>query len=224
MSQNVTVSANLSPAQSIAVAAKGQPMSQIVTVSANLSPARSIAVAAKGQPMSQNVTVSANLSPAQSIAVATLVSGSTITGAAEKAGVSRETVSRWVHRDPLFIAELQNTRAEIAAQTRCALESLGKRSVEVLRDAIQKPVIYPNKLKAACAVLKLLGADRAETVAPTTAEEVSLQLRLREDEVRRYQAQLSARDFMTGASSDPQVVSAMTGSDGRMALGTGNQR
>jgi hypothetical protein len=199
-------------------------MSQNVTVSANLSPAQAIAGVAKGRPMSQNVTVSANLSPAQSIAVAALVSGSTVSGAAEKAGVTRETVSRWVHRDPHFIAELQNTRAEIAAQTRCALESLGKRSVEVLRDAIQKPVVYANKLKAACAVLKMLGVDRAETVATTTAEEVSLQLRLREDEVRRYQAQLSLRDFMTGASSDPQAVPAMTGTDGRLALSTGDKR
>jgi transposase len=43
-----------------------------------------------------------------------LASGSTVTEAAERAGVARETVSRWVQRDPEFIAELQNRRAEMA--------------------------------------------------------------------------------------------------------------
>jgi hypothetical protein len=54
----------------------------------------------------------AKISPTQELAIAALVTGSTVTEAAEQAAVSRETVSRWVHRDPDFIAELQNTRAE----------------------------------------------------------------------------------------------------------------
>jgi transposase-like protein len=52
------------------------------------------------QTMSQNVTLSAMISAAQSLAVEALPSGSTVTEAAERAGVARETVSRWVHRDP----------------------------------------------------------------------------------------------------------------------------
>ena len=83
--------------------------------------------------MSQNVTLSTMISPAQQTAITALVSGSTVTVAAGKAGVARETVSRWLHRDPAFMAELQNSRAEMAAQTRCALESLGMPSVAVLR-------------------------------------------------------------------------------------------
>jgi hypothetical protein len=54
-----------------------------------------------GQTMSQNVTLSAMISAAQSLAVEVLASGSCVTEAVEKAGVARETVSRWVHRsDP----------------------------------------------------------------------------------------------------------------------------
>ncbi len=60
--------------------------------------------------MSQNVTLPATISAAQSLAVEALASGSTVTEAAERAGVARETVSRWVHRDPELIAELQNRR------------------------------------------------------------------------------------------------------------------
>jgi hypothetical protein len=65
--------------------------------------------------MSQKVTLSAIISPPQWLAVLSLASETSITKVAEKAGVARETVSRWVHRDPDFVAELQNTRAEIAS-------------------------------------------------------------------------------------------------------------
>jgi hypothetical protein len=53
--------------------------------------------------MSQNVTLSTRISPAQAAAIAALATGSTVTEAAQQAGVARETVSRWVHRDPDFI-------------------------------------------------------------------------------------------------------------------------
>jgi hypothetical protein len=130
------------------------------------------------------------------------VSGSTVTEAAEKAGVARETVSRWVHRDPEFIAELQNRRAEMAAQVRYALEALGKRSVAVLGDAVGKMTNPASKFKAACAVLKLLGADRADTLAATTAEEVRFRLREREDALRNGQRRLEARDDVISRSID----------------------
>ncbi|MGO9596716.1 MAG: hypothetical protein ACLP7Q_01695 [Isosphaeraceae bacterium] len=167
--------------------------------------------------MSQNVSLPARISPAQALAVAALASGSNITEAAEKAGVARKTVSRWVHGDPDFIAELQNTRAEIAAQLRCALETLGKRSIVVLREAVQNSFTPGTKLKAACAVLKLLGADRAETISPTTAEEVRLRLLEREDELRRRQCRLEANELVISRSIDvthaAEVALAATGTD-----------
>ena len=87
--------------------------------------------------MSQNVTLSTTISPAQALALQALVSGGSITKAATEAGVARETVSRWVHHDPVFLAQLQNVRAELAIQTRCALEALGMQAVGVLVDAVQ---------------------------------------------------------------------------------------
>ena len=98
--------------------------------------------------MSQNVTVSTTISLAQSLALEALVSGGSITKAAKEAGVARETVSRWVHHDPAFLAELQNIRAEIAIQTRCALESLGMRAIGVLSDAVSNQFVKPWRLKA----------------------------------------------------------------------------
>jgi hypothetical protein len=142
--------------------------------------------------MSQNVTLS-TISPAQSLALGALVSGGSITKAAKEAGVARETVSRWVHHDPVFIAEMQNARAELASQTRCALEALGTQAVGVLVSAVQNEFVKPWRLKAACAVLKMIGADRAETMPRTTAEEIQLWLQERETELEERRGKLKAR-------------------------------
>jgi hypothetical protein len=145
--------------------------------------------------MSQNVTLSAMISPAQWLALQALVSGGSITTAAKEAGVARETVSRWVHHDPVFLARLQNVRAELAIQTRCALEALGMQAVGVLANAVQDQFVKPWRLKAACAVLRMIGADRAETLPATTAEEVHVRFQEREAELLERQGKLQASEI-----------------------------
>jgi hypothetical protein len=143
--------------------------------------------------MSQKVTLS-TISPAQSAALGVLVSGGSVTKAAQQAGVARETVSRWLHHDPLFIAEMHNARAELASQTRCALEALGMQAVGVLVSAVQNEFVKPWRLKAACAVLKMIGADRAETMPRTTAEEIQVWLQEREVELDERRGKLKASE------------------------------
>jgi hypothetical protein len=143
--------------------------------------------------MSHNVTVS-TISPAQSRALGVLVSGGSVTKAAQQAGVARETVSRWLHHDPVFIAEMHNARAELASQTRCALEALGMQAVGVLVSAVGNEFVKPWRLKAACAVLKMIGADRAETMRRTTAEEMQIWLQEREAELDERRGKLRAAD------------------------------
>src|SRR3954452_21927074 len=142
--------------------------------------------------MSQNVTLSTTFSPARWLALQALVSGGSITKAATEAGVARETVSRWVHHDPVFLAQLHNVRAELAIQSRCALEALGIQAVAVLVDAVQNQFVKPWRLKAACAVLKMVGSDRAETMPATTAQEVHIRLQEREAELLERQGKLKA--------------------------------
>jgi hypothetical protein len=165
--------------------------------------------------MSHRVTLAATISPAQSFALEALVRGSTVTKAAEAAGVARETVSRWSHHDPVFIAELHNFRSDLAAQTRYALESLGMSAVAALCEALQDQSMRPTRLRAACAVLKLIGADRAETLAPTTAHEVNL--RLCEREIDRLERQAALEDIVKSSrqaydvSPDPEPVRTTMG-------------
>ena len=139
---------------------------------------------------------------------------STVTEAAQKAGVTRETVSRWMHHDPVFIAELQNTRADLALQARCALEALGTEAIAVLTAAIQNKPVTPAALRAASIVLKLLGADRGQPIVePTTPEEVLLRLREREQKNQERQAKLDAKQSEMNAqaaavAADPEPTVA----------------
>jgi hypothetical protein len=142
--------------------------------------------------MSHNVTLPEMISPVQAFAIEALASGATVTAAAEAAGVARETVSRWVHHDPVFIAELHNIQAEMAAQTRLALGTLGMRAVWTLRNALADKIVRPTNLRAACSVLKMLGADRAETLAPTTPQDVHLRFLEHEQELSERRARLDA--------------------------------
>jgi hypothetical protein len=134
------------------------------------------------------------------------VSGGSVTKAAKEAGVARETVSRWVHHDPVFLAQLQNVRAELAIQTRCALEALGLQAVGVLTDALQNQVVKPWRLRAACAVLKMVGADRAETMPATTAEEVHVRFQERDAELLERQGKLKASEANHSRSIEIEIA------------------
>src|SRR6516225_2459082 len=156
--------------------------------------------------MSQKVTLSTAISPAQALALNALVSGGSVTKAAKEAGVARQTVSRWVHHDPVFLAEVQNVRADLAIQTRCALEALGIQAVGVLANAVQDQFVKPWRLKAACAVLKMIGADRAETMPSTTAEEVHVRFQEREAELLERQGKLKACEINHSRSIEIEVA------------------
>jgi hypothetical protein len=178
--------------------------------------------------MSHNVTPQ-TISPAQSAALRFLVSGGSVTNAALQAGVARETVSRWLHHDPVFIAEMHNARAELASQTRCALEALGMQAVAVLVSAVQNEFVKPWRLKAACAVLKMIGADRAETMQRTTAEEIQVWLQEREAELDERRGKLKptevghTRPVEVPDDSGPVVAaSGPTGNPSAQLCGSGD--
>ena len=67
-------------------------------------------------------------------------------------------------------------------------------AVGVLVDAVQNQFVKPWRLKAACAVLKMVGADRAETMPATTAQEVHVRFQEREAELRECQGKLKASE------------------------------
>ena len=76
------------------------------------------------------------LNPRQHSALKALLSGSTVTEAADQVGVTRQTVSEWSHHDPDFAAELASRRAELWESIRARFEQATARAVEVLAELL----------------------------------------------------------------------------------------
>jgi hypothetical protein len=119
--------------------------------------------------MSQNSTEL--LSPAQTKAMAALLSGKSVTAAAEAAGVGRETLHRWLREDPAFQAAVGSGKAELLDAARAELRAMASEAVGTLRDLMSPNAPPAIRLKAASAILEMLGADQPEPVGPTTIEE-----------------------------------------------------
>jgi hypothetical protein len=100
----------------------------------------------------------------QITALEALLSGRSITDAAQVAGVSRTTLHRWLKDDFEFRAELNLARHALRQTALARLDSLCELSIEVLRKALETT----NDSRVALEVLKgcgVLGGDR--TIEPT---------------------------------------------------------
>ena len=78
------------------------------------------------------------LTPTQAIAVDVLDCGGTQMEAAERAGVSRVTVSRWIHNHPAFVAELNRRQVERANRVSARIDELTLRAMELVGQAIEQ--------------------------------------------------------------------------------------
>jgi hypothetical protein len=78
------------------------------------------------------------LTPTQVIAIDVLDCGGTQTEAAERAGVSRVTVSRWVHHHPAFSAELNRRMVERARRVAAQADELTLRAMALTIRAIDE--------------------------------------------------------------------------------------
>jgi hypothetical protein len=110
------------------------------------------------------------LQVSQEKAIAALLAGATVTAAAAKAGVARQTVHRWLSDDPAFIAEYNLVRREMADSVGQSLRQLSVQSVKVLKRTMTSSKTPPGlKVQVAVAVLKI-GAGPAD--GPTDIEDV----------------------------------------------------
>jgi hypothetical protein len=101
----------------------------------------------------------------QEKALVALLRGQTLTEAATTAGVSRQTVSEWLHRHPSFAAQLTARRLELREGIDRGLETAGAaavRTLVLLMDDDDSRVC----LAAARTVLELLRVEVTPPVAP----------------------------------------------------------
>ena len=116
--------------------------------------------------------LSAELSIQQETALHALMSGATQAEAAERAGVARETVWRWLQDDPEFVAALNRIRTGLAESTIDRLRLARFEAIEVLVQLLKSD--DPRlRLLAAQTVLRASGSEDLSTpIGPTDAGDV----------------------------------------------------
>jgi hypothetical protein len=117
------------------------------------------------------------LSQAQYVAITALSGGCTITQAANDAGVSRETVSRWLNHDPAFQAELNRCRAVMLQELDDGLRAMTAQAMETLENLMGASTHPELQLKAALAVLHLADGTRRR-IGPKTEAAVRAEAQL----------------------------------------------
>jgi len=93
------------------------------------------------------------LTGSQEAALGALLGGSTVTEAAEAAGVSRQTASGWLNQDPDFAAELGNRRQELWRAVGSRLEAHALKAVDRLVALLDEPD-HRIQIRAATELLK----------------------------------------------------------------------
>ena len=102
-----------------------------------------MAVKAKINHISTKSDAFGGVSPAAELAIDALISGASISEAAIAAGVSRSTLSKWLHSNPLFQGVLNQRRAEVRAERMIGLSALIGDIESAIRNALADPEITP---------------------------------------------------------------------------------
>lgn len=103
------------------------------------------------------------LSASQERALALLLAGSSITVTARVLGLTRQTVSRWVH-SPEFSREFNKQRQQVLAASMQHLTGLVGQSVQALQDGLAPGQDIGVRLRAAAIVLETVGVRHARLV------------------------------------------------------------
>jgi hypothetical protein len=133
--------------------------------------------------MRQNATdqSGSELAPNQLRALSALATGSTVTAAAEHAGVDRTTLHRWIREDSGFQAAWNRLRGEIRRELTARLDLLGDAALGAVQTAI-----LGGDTHVALTVLKGLGllSGKPSSIGPEDAEEVAEEAELARDEAQ----------------------------------------
>jgi hypothetical protein len=134
---------------------------------------RALGISLGGHRMSQEVTSEAELSPEQVLVLTALLEGKTNAEAAQRAGVARETVSRWFARDAAFVACYKNRKAEVMQKAAGELASLVHDAIGAMRELVKQKKDPGIRLKAALRILEWNNVTRPdEYPVDVTAEDI----------------------------------------------------
>ncbi|HEY2775929.1 MAG TPA: hypothetical protein VGK20_17945 [Candidatus Binatia bacterium] len=153
--------------------------------------------------MPQNATgreTPPQLSQQKTTALEAIVMGSTVTDAARAAGVSRETVHRWLRDDYEFQAERNAAVRELRTAASARMERAAAAAAEVVLKAVEN-----GNVAVALKVLEGFGrlaGQAPAAVGPSSARELCAQdeaaVRAAERQRRRQEAMESLKDQIGG--------------------------
>ena len=108
------------------------------------------------------------VSAEQSRVVYDLVSGLTVTESAQKQGISRSTIHRWLRRDAAFSAVLNSERQRVVDEVRAGIVKLLTPALRTVEEAVQR-----GDAKTALAVLRSAGVlDVSACLGPVNTADV----------------------------------------------------
>jgi hypothetical protein len=142
------------------------------------------------------------LGPEQRKALELLAQGRSVSEAAEKTGVARQTVHRWLKNDPAFAALYNQWHAEMKESCRSQLLMLGSKATAALAKALEA-----GDAKTALQLLKGIGLLTPTPEKPTEEEEVRKDAELerkRRQNVRQV-AEIRMRADLVGAKADEKM-------------------
>lgn len=103
----------------------------------------------------------------QEVVLSALLRGEKQVEAAKSGKVAPETVSRWLHSDALFVAELERRRAELWDSIADRVRVGASKAVDCLSEIASDDGYHAvDRIRAAAALLKCLGERPAGKVAP----------------------------------------------------------
>lgn len=138
----------------------------------------------------------AELKPVQLTVALLLATGTSITVAAEKAAITRQTIHQWLNSDYEFMAYINRLKKENTEAARAAIQSAAVLAVETISSLMKDSENDAVRLSAAKEVLAMAGLTKDTAallnrgIGATTAHEVKAEI----DKDRKFKAQMSAFD------------------------------
>jgi len=116
----------------------------------------------------------AKLTATQEQALLLLASGETVTATAEAVGVSRQTCSEWVNRDPEFIAALNSVRQETLDAGADKLRGMVEKALDAVAEGFDSEELSAKERAAlGMELLKNVGlVKRVNAIGSTDAASV----------------------------------------------------
>jgi hypothetical protein len=126
-----------------------------------------------------------------------LATGTTITAAAEKAAITRQTIHGWLNNDYEFMAYINRLKKENTEAARAAIQSAAVLAVETIAAIMKESENDSVRLSAAKEVLAMAGLTKEtgtllnKGIGATTAPELKLEV----EKNRKFKAQMASFDM-----------------------------